>query len=104
MCIIESVSTKCLLCWPSGDTRWAGGVRQTQMQNTILNVIQIFVSVLLVVVILVQVRGQGTGLFGSAESSFRTRRGLEKSLFQFTIGLIFVFIVVSILSASSRFL
>ena len=74
------------------------------MQTTILNAIQIFVSVLLVIVILEQVQGQGTGLFGSAESSFRTRRGLEKTLFQFTIGLIFVFIVVSILSASSRFL
>ena len=74
------------------------------MQTTILNAIQIFVSVLLVIVILVQVRGQGTGLFGSAESSFRTRRGLEKTLFQFTIGLIVVFIVVSILSASTRFL
>jgi len=73
------------------------------MQSTILNIIQIFVSVLLVFVILIQVRGQGGGLFGSAESSFRTRRGLEKTLFQFTIGLIAIFIVISILSASSRF-
>lgn len=73
------------------------------MQSTILNIIQIFVSVLLVFVILIQVRGQGGGLFGSAEGSFRTRRGLEKTLFQFTIGLIVVFIGISILSASSRF-
>lgn len=74
----------------------------SSMQSTILNIIQIFVSVLLVFVILIQVRGQGGGLFGSAESSFRTRRGLEKILFQFTIGLIVVFIGISILSASSR--
>ena len=73
------------------------------MQSTILNIIQIFVSVLLVFVILIQVRGQGGGLFGSAEGSFRTRRGLEKTLFQITIGLIVVFIGISILSASSRF-
>jgi preprotein translocase subunit SecG len=43
------------------------------------------------------VRGQGTGLFGSAEGSFRTRRGIEKTLFQFTIVLAVLFIVVSIL-------
>ena len=54
---------------------------------------------ILVLVILAQVRGQGTGLFGSAEGSFRTRRGIEKTLFQFTIVLAVVFIVVSILIA-----
>ena len=41
----------------------------------------IFVSILLVGVILVQVRGQGSGFFGSAQASFRTRRGVEKTLF-----------------------
>lgn len=69
------------------------------MPNNLLNFIQIVVSVTLVVVILAQVRGQGTGLFGAAESSFRTRRGLEKTLFQFTIFLVFTFIVISIISA-----
>ena len=63
-----------------------------------LNVIQIFISVLLEVVILMQVRGQGASLFGSAEGSFRTRRGIEKTLFQFTIALVVVFIIISILS------
>ncbi len=63
----------------------------------ILNIIQIVISVVLVLVILAQVRGQGTGLFGSAEGSFRTRRGIEKTLFQFTIVLAVLFIVVSIL-------
>ena len=69
------------------------------MPNQLLNFIQIVVSVTLVVVILAQVRGQGTGLFGAAESSFRTRRGLEKTLFQFTIFLVFTFIIISIISA-----
>lgn len=64
----------------------------------LLNYVQIVISILLVVVILMQVRGQGASLFGSAEGSFRTRRGIEKSLFQFTIGLVAVFIIVSILS------
>ncbi len=63
-----------------------------------LNIVQIAISVILVTIILVQVRGQGTGLFGAAEGSFRTRRGLEKTLFQFTIFMVVVFIAVSILS------
>ena len=63
-----------------------------------LNVIQIIVSLILVVIILIQVKGQGTGLFGSAEGSFRTRRGLEKSLFQFTIFMVAVFVGMSIIS------
>ena len=63
-----------------------------------LNVIHIFISVLLIATILLQVRGQGSGLFGSAEGSFRTRRGLEKTLFQFTIVLIVIFILISIIS------
>ena len=63
-----------------------------------LNVIQILVAMVLVAVILLQVRGQGGGLFGSAESSYRTRRGLEKTMFQFTIVLIVVFLATSILT------
>lgn len=69
------------------------------MDNTFLNIIQIVVAVTLVVVVILQVRGQGSGLFGSAESSFRTRRGLEKTLFQFTIALVGVFIIMSLISA-----
>ena len=68
------------------------------MDNSALNFIQIIVSISLIIIILLQVRGQGTGLFGSAEGSFRTRRGIEKTMFQFTILLIVVFIGISILS------
>ena len=71
---------------------------------TALNIIQILLSILLTVIILVQVRGQGTGLFGSAEGSFRTRRGIERTLFQLTIVLIVVFLIISIISASPRLL
>ena len=63
-----------------------------------LNIVQIAISIILVVIILLQVRGQGTGLFGAAEGSFRTRRGIERILFQFTIFMVVVFIAVSILS------
>ena len=66
--------------------------------STSLHIAQILVSVILVMVILMQVRETGSGLFGSAQSSYRTRRGVEKTLFQFTIILAVVFLVMSIIS------
>ena len=63
-----------------------------------MNVIQLLVSILLVVVILAQVKEGGGGLFGSAASTIRTRRGFEKTLFQLTIFLSVAFVVISIIS------
>ena len=71
------------------------------MPNTFLNIIQIVLSGLVIVIILMQVKGQGSGLFGSGDSSFRTRRGIELTLFRFTILLIVAFIIVSIISVRS---
>ncbi len=65
---------------------------------TYLNLAQILVSLVIILVILAQVKEGGGGLFGSAQSSIRTRRGLEKTLFQFTIILSAVFLGMSILS------
>ena len=66
---------------------------------TLLNVAQIIASVILVLIILSQVREAGSGMFGSTQNTVRTRRGLERTLFQLTIVLIVVFLVVSTLSA-----
>ena len=66
--------------------------------STPLNIAQILVSITLVLVILMQVREMGTGMFGSAQASFRTRRGMEKTLFQFTIVLAVVFLLMSVIS------
>ena len=60
---------------------------------------QILVSILLVAIILIQIRGQGSGFFGSGQASFRTRRGVEKTLFQLTIALAVMFTLLAILSA-----
>jgi preprotein translocase subunit SecG len=71
----------------------------------LMNLLQIFVSVLLIVVVLLQVKGSGFGaaLGGmSTGSSFRTKRGVEKTLFQATILLIIVFIFVSFLSVQAQ--
>ena len=66
--------------------------------NELMNIIQIVVSVVLVLIILSQVKEGGGGLFGSAQSTVRTRRGLEKTLFQITIGLAVIFVLFSIIS------
>ena len=67
--------------------------------ETYLNFAQILVAAVVIGVIIMQVKGQGSGLFGSAEASFRSRRGIEKTIFQFTIGLVALFILLSIVSA-----
>ena len=66
--------------------------------NDFMNLLQLLVSILLVVVILVQVKEGGGGLFGSASSTIRTRRGMEKTLYQITIFLAIAFVVISIIS------
>lgn len=65
---------------------------------TFINIAQVLVSVVLILVILAQVREGGSGLFGAAQNTARTRRGLEKTLFQFTIILVAIFIGISIVS------
>ncbi len=67
--------------------------------QTYLNVAQIVLSVALILAILLQVRGGGLGgIFGQAETVFRTRRGVEKTLFQLTIVLVVLFIIVAIVT------
>jgi preprotein translocase subunit SecG len=67
--------------------------------DSFFQVAQILVSVLLVAVILIQIRGQGSGFFGSGQASFRTRRGVDKTLFQGTIVLAVVFTLLAVVSA-----
>ena len=65
----------------------------------LLNIAQIIASIVLVLIILSQVREAGSGMFGSAQNTVRTRRGLERTLYQLTIVLIVIFLVVSTVSA-----
>ena len=66
--------------------------------ETYLNLSEIIIAIVLIVIILMQVRGQGSGVFGSGQASFRTRRGLERTLFQFTIVLAATFVLVALIS------
>ena len=67
--------------------------------ETYLYVAQIVVAVALILVSLLQVRGGGLGgIFGQADTVYRTKRGVEKTLFQLTIALVVIFVVLSIVS------
>lgn len=66
-----------------------------------INLAQMLISIILIVVLLLQTRGTDMGAAfggGSSGSTFRTRRGLEKTLFQLTIVLAVIFVAISALS------
>lgn len=59
---------------------------------------QMVLSVALVAAVLLQVRGGGLGgIFGQPDAVYRTKRGVEKVLFQMTIVLVVLFAAVSLL-------
>ncbi len=60
---------------------------------------QVVVSIGLMASILLQARGAGLGsTFGGESSVYRSRRGIEKRLFQFTVVLGILFVVFSIIA------
>jgi preprotein translocase subunit SecG len=65
-----------------------------------IQVIQIIISIALIAVILAQSQGAGGlgGIFGGDSTVYRTRRGVEKTLFNVTIGLALAFFIISIIS------
>ncbi|MGD0353119.1 MAG: preprotein translocase subunit SecG [Dehalococcoidia bacterium] len=65
--------------------------------TTYLLIAQCVVAAAMIAVVTMQVRGGGLGgIFGQPESVYRTRRGVEKSLFQFTIGLTIIFVILCV--------
>ncbi len=69
--------------------------------ETALRLVMIIVSIVLTLVILLQTKGSSfSGAFGGDTSSiYRTRRGVEKTLFEFTIGVGVLFVVLAIISS-----
>ena len=64
-----------------------------------LFVVQIILSVAMVALVLLQTKGSLGNLFGGEGSVFHRRRGVEKTLFQITIGLSVVFFVSALATA-----
>ena len=68
---------------------------------TYLLVAQILIAIALIVTVLFQLRGGGIGgIFGQADSVYRTRRGIESTLFKLTIILAVLLVVVATLIAT----
>jgi preprotein translocase subunit SecG len=67
--------------------------------NPILAIGQIVVAVAMMVSILLQARGTGlSGTFGGDSAVYRSRRGVERRLWQFTIVLAGLFVLFSLAS------
>ena len=68
----------------------------------LITIAQIFVSVVIIVLILLQERSSagGLGIFGGSggEGFYQTRRGLEKILFYATIVLVIIFAGLALLN------
>ena len=60
------------------------------------SIAQILIAVALIATVLFQLRGGGIGgIFGQADSVYRTRRGIESTLFKLTIILAVLLVVLA---------
>ncbi len=68
-----------------------------------LRIVQVILAIFLTILILLQSRGAGLGsVFGGDGGVFQTRRGIELTLFKFTIGVAAAFLVISLLVTSGK--
>lgn len=66
-----------------------------------LNIAMVIVSIALIVVIILQSRGAGLGGLSGGDmggGSYHARRGIERLLFNVTIGLSFAFFLLAVLN------
>jgi preprotein translocase subunit SecG len=67
--------------------------------NPILAIGQIIVSIALIASILMQARGTGlSGTFGGDSAVYRSRRGVERRLWQFTVLLLVLFVLFALVA------
>jgi preprotein translocase subunit SecG len=67
--------------------------------DPILAIGQILLSIALITAILMQARGTGlSGTFGGDSAVYRSRRGIEKRLWQFTLVLLVLFVLFALVS------
>ena len=66
-----------------------------------INIMMIIISVVLIALLRFQTKGSAFGgQFGSGgESIQRTRRGFEKTLFNFTVGIAVFFVIMGVISS-----
>ena len=107
-----SISTQAFSCQPTDlffqtrrcYTYWLIQLEESRTLNTLSAVIliaQIILGIVLTVLVVMQTQNSGAGgMFGSDTTVHRTRRGLEKTMYQATIVIASFFFVVSIVSAA----
>ena len=68
--------------------------------TTYLNLAQIIIAIAMTAVIMLQTKGAALGgVFGKSDSAvYKTRRGIEKTIFNVTIGLSFVFFILAMVN------
>ena len=65
------------------------------------SIAQILIAIALITTVLFQLRGGGIGgIFGQADSVYRTRRGIESTLFKLTIILAVLLVIFAVLTAT----
>ena len=66
-----------------------------------LSIVQILLAIVLIAAVVMQSKGSaGGGIFGGdASSVYHTRRGFERRLFQFTIGLAGLFFLIALINS-----
>lgn len=68
----------------------------------LLLIAQMVIAIAVGTAILLQSRGTGlSSTFGGESTAYRSRRGLERTLFRLTVVLIIVFVLVSLVGARS---
>lgn len=67
------------------------------MKETIFNVVQLVLAILIIAIILLQQKGSGIGgAFGGSSNIYSTKRGIDKILHYTTIILAVVFFIFSL--------
>jgi preprotein translocase subunit SecG len=68
------------------------------MKETILNIVQLVLAILLVTAILLQQKGTGlSGVFGGSSNIYSTKRGVDKILHYATVVVAVIFFAISVL-------
>jgi preprotein translocase subunit SecG len=87
------------ICLLTGNLRKEIIKKLKMLLKEYIYVAQIIIAAVLIAVFLLQVRGGGLGgIFGQPSTTYRTRRGVERTLFRFTILLVVLLVGLSIYS------
>lgn len=65
------------------------------MNQQLIGILQIIVGIIVIILVLIQQRGEGIGIIGGMSSQFYgTRRGMEKTIYwlTFILGAFFIFL------------